>query len=91
MKAHEEFEAIEVVEEGKKAKKGDSKKKQKHEFIVEYQEKRFQEQEILDLFFEEWKKTRKKNEIKDLKIYLKVEESVAYCVVNESEMIEVRL
>ncbi|MBW8382983.1 MAG: hypothetical protein K0M69_10760 [Youngiibacter sp.] len=91
MKAHEEFEAVEIEEEGKKSKKSGDKKKQKHEFIVEYQEKRFQEQEILDLFFEEWKKSRKKNEIKDLKIYLKVEESVAYCVVNESEMIEIRL
>lgn len=91
MKAHEEFEAVEKVEEVKKTKKSGDKKKSKHEFYVEYQDRKFQEQEILDMFFEEWKKTRKKNEIKDLKIYLKVEESVAYCVVNESEMIEVRL
>lgn len=90
MKAREEFEAVEIVGDGKKTKKSD-KKKQKHEFIVEYQDKKFLEQEILDLFYEEWKKTRKKNEIKDLKVYLKVEEGVAYCVVNESEMVEVRL
>ncbi len=61
--------------------------KAKSEFIVEFQGHQFSENQIINLFKEEWKKTRKLSEIEKLSIYFKVEENAAYCLVNDEETI----
>jgi hypothetical protein len=70
-----------------KDKKSGKNLKAKTEFIVEFQSHQYSEKQIINLFKEEWKKTRKLSEIEKLSIYFKVEESAAYCLVNDEETI----
>jgi L-fucose mutarotase/ribose pyranase (RbsD/FucU family) len=70
-------------------KKSGKNMKAKSEFIVEFKDQQFEEKQIINLFKEEWKKTRKLSEIEKMKIYFKVEENKAYCVVNNEETIVV--
>jgi hypothetical protein len=61
--------------------------KAKSEFIVEFKGYQFNEKQIINLFKEEWKNTRKLSEIENLSISFKVEENTAYCLVNNVESV----
>jgi transcriptional regulator len=68
----------------KKLLKSIQSKKQLH---IEYYGKQVSEQEIADKLFEQLKENDFKDTVKSLKIYFKVEENTAYCVVNDGEPI----
>jgi len=82
-----------LLEKNGKNRKVENKKnagknmKFNNEFIVEFQGHQLTEKQIIKLFKKEWNKTRKLSEIEKLKIYLKVEENTAYCVINNEETI----
>jgi hypothetical protein len=81
---HKKTEKNRKVEDTKNAGRN---MKAKSEFIVEFQGHQFNEKQIINLFKEEWKNTRKLSEIEKLSIYFKAEEKTAYCVVNNKETI----
>jgi hypothetical protein len=56
---------------------------------VQYFGKQISEEEITKSFKEIWLKEHKLSEIKDLKVYYKVEDQKAYFVINDSETIEI--
>lgn len=59
---------------------------------VEYQETQVQEKNLITKAKEIWKKKGKKAaELKDLQLYIKPEENMAYCVFNEEETAEFSL
>jgi hypothetical protein len=59
----------------------------KKKLHIEYYGKQVSEQEIADKLFEHLKENEFSGTIKSLKIYFKVEENTAYCVINEDEPI----
>lgn len=59
----------------------------KKKLHIEYYGKQVSEQEIADKLFEHLKENNFNGIIKSLKIYFKVEENTAYCVVNDDEPI----
>lgn len=60
-------------------------------FYVQYQGKEVSNQLIQEKICHEWLKSNKLSEIKTLDIYLKVENNIAYCLVNGEIKIEVKL
>jgi hypothetical protein len=60
-------------------------------FYVQYRGREFFQQKVQEKFYDEWLKSHKLSEIKTLDIYLKVEENVAYCLVNGQININLRL
>ncbi|SHH98891.1 DUF6465 family protein [Clostridium grantii] len=75
----------------KKAEKIIPKKAVKSEFIVEYNDRKITEKEIVDKFNHIWNESDNKEDINSLKIYYKIEEETAYCVVNEKITIAIKL
>ena len=59
----------------------------KQKLHIEYYGKQVSEQEIADKLFEQLKENGFNRTVKSLKIYFKVEENTAYCVVNDDEPI----
>lgn len=60
-------------------------------FYVQYQGKEFCKATILEKVYEEWTKSHKRSEIKSLEVYLKVEEDIAYCLINGKITIDLKL
>jgi hypothetical protein len=60
-------------------------------FYVQYQGKEVSKGTILEKIYEEWVKSHKPSEIKTLKVYLKVEEDTAYCLINGEISIKLKL
>ena len=74
-----------TAEATEKKTKRTTKKKLEPELYIEYPGHQVSQKVIMDKFVEAWEKDRKLSEVKDLKVYFNVQESTAYCVVNESE------
>jgi len=60
-------------------------------FYVQYQGKEVFQQTILEKLYDEWLKSNKLSEIKTIDIYLKVEEDMAYCLINSEIKIDLKL
>ena len=60
-------------------------------FYVQYQDKEISKRTILEKVYEEWVKTHKITELKTLDVYIKVEENIAYCLVNGKIKIDIKL
>ena len=60
-------------------------------FYVQYQGKEISKRTILEDVYEEWVKTHKITELKTLDVYIKVEEDIAYCLVNGEIKIDIKL
>ena len=60
-------------------------------FYVQYQGKEVSKRTILEDVYEEWVKTHKITELKTLDVYIKVEEDIAYCLVNGEIKIDIKL
>ncbi|WP_298847291.1 DUF6465 family protein [Clostridium sp.] len=60
-------------------------------FYVQYQGKEISKRTILEDVYEEWVKTHKITELKTLDVYIKVEEEIAYCLVNGEIKIDIKL
>ncbi|MGH4124846.1 MAG: DUF6465 family protein [Clostridium sp.] len=60
-------------------------------FYVQYQGKEISKQTILEKIHDEWIKSHKLSELKTLDVYLKVEDDTAYCLVNGSINIDLKL
>jgi hypothetical protein len=75
----------------KKAEKMIPKKVVQGELIVEYNDRKITHEEIHQKFNHIWQESNNKEDIHSLKIYYKVEEETAYCVVNEKISINFKL
>jgi len=74
------------------AKKTTTKSKDvlsKRKIVVQFRGEEVEEEAITQRFKSQWKTEHKLSEIKDLKVYYKVEEEIAYFVVNENETIAI--
>lgn len=60
-------------------------------FYVQYEGKEICNKTILEKVHEEWVKGHKISEIKSLDVYLKVEDNIAYCLVNGEIKLELKL
>jgi len=60
-------------------------------FYVQYQGKEVSKRTILEDVYEEWTKSHKITELKTLDVYIKVEEEIAYCLVNGEIKIKIKL
>ncbi|WP_291634593.1 DUF6465 family protein [Clostridium sp.] len=60
-------------------------------FYVQYQGKEISKQTILEKVYEEWVKSHKITELKTLDVYIKVEENIAYCMVNGEIKMDLKL
>ncbi|MCB2293810.1 DUF6465 family protein [Clostridium algoriphilum] len=60
-------------------------------FYVQYQGKEVSKKTILEEIYEEWTKSHKISELKTLDVYIKVEENIAYCLVNGEIKIDLKL
>lgn len=58
---------------------------------IEYKGVQVSEDELIDRFKSEWTKTHDLSEIKDLKVYYKIEEDTAYYLVNDTETIAIKI
>jgi len=90
-KENENLEAT-VEKQVDKTKKTTSKPKDvlsKRKVIMQFGGKEVEEEAIVERFKDRWKEERKLSDIKNLKVYYKVEEEVAYFVVNENETVAV--
>ncbi|MGN0437690.1 MAG: DUF6465 family protein [Lachnospiraceae bacterium] len=59
---------------------------------VEYQEKQIQEKDLIAKAKDIWKASGKKvSDMKELNVYVKPEENMAYCVFNDDETAEFTL
>lgn len=63
----------------------------KSELFIQSLGKEISEKALLEKFEETWEKGHKISEIKDIKIYYKVEENIAYFVVNDNTTILISL
>lgn len=63
----------------------------KSELFIQSLGKEISESDIIEKFKETWEKGHKMSEVKELKIYYKIEENVAYFVVNDSTTISLPL
>lgn len=61
------------------------------EFYIEYSGKQVSEEELIDKFKFQWTKTHELSEIKDLKVYYKVEEDTAYYTVNSNIYLSIKI
>ncbi|MBU3175537.1 hypothetical protein KPL47_04065 [Clostridium estertheticum] len=60
-------------------------------FYVQYQGKEISKGTILEEVYKEWTKSHKITELKTLDVYIKVEEDIAYCLVNGEIKIDIKL
>ncbi|MBU3073456.1 hypothetical protein KTC96_15695 [Clostridium estertheticum] len=60
-------------------------------FYVQYQGKEISKGTILEEVYKEWTKSHKITELKTLDVYIKVEEDIAYCLVNGEIKINIKL
>jgi len=60
-------------------------------FYVQYQGKEVSKETVLEKVYEEWIKSHKITELKTLDVYIKVEEDIAYCLVNGEIKIDLKL
>lgn len=60
-------------------------------FYVQYKGKEISKQTILEKVYEEWVKSHKITELKTLDVYIKVEEDIAYCMVNGEIKMDLKL
>ncbi|MBU3100115.1 MULTISPECIES: DUF6465 family protein [Clostridium] len=60
-------------------------------FYVQYQGKEISKRTILEEVYKEWTKSHKITELKTLDVYIKVEEEIAYCLVNGEIKINIKL
>ena len=60
-------------------------------FYVQYKGKEVSKKTILEEVYEEWVKSHKITELKTLDVYIKVEENIAYCLVNGKIKIDIKL
>ena len=60
-------------------------------FYIQYQGKEISRGTILEKVYEEWVKTHKISELKTLDVYVKVEENIAYCLVNGDVKVDIKL
>ncbi|MBU3160494.1 hypothetical protein KPL37_12135 [Clostridium frigoris] len=60
-------------------------------FYVQYQGKEVSKRTILEEVYVEWTKSHKITELKTLDVYIKVEEEIAYCLVNDEIKIDIKL
>ncbi|MCB2339851.1 DUF6465 family protein [Clostridium estertheticum] len=60
-------------------------------FYVQYQGKEISKGTILEEVYKEWTKSHKITELKNLDVYIKVEEEIAYCLVNGEIKINIKL
>lgn len=58
---------------------------------IEYGGKKVCEDEILSKINERWNELNTRKKIKDVKIYYKVEDNTAYCVVNDTINIDIKM
>ncbi|MBU3185453.1 DUF6465 family protein [Clostridium estertheticum] len=58
---------------------------------VQYQGKEISKGTILEEVYKEWTKSHKITELKTLDVYIKVEEDIAYCLVNGEIKINIKL
>lgn len=58
---------------------------------IEYYGKKVSEDELVERFKLEWTKSHKLSEIKDLKVYYKIEEDTAYYLVNDKETLSIKI
>jgi len=89
-----EIEAVKTVTEKQegKTKKTTTKSKDilsKRKVFIQFWGKEVEETVLLEGFKTQWKKEHNLSEIKELRVYLKVEEETAYFVVNGEETISV--
>ena len=73
-----------------KAEKLISKKVEQNLFI-QYYGKEISEELIIDKFHAEWLKGHKLSDINSLKIYYKIEQDTAYCIVNDNIQIQIKV
>jgi len=60
-------------------------------FYVQYHGKEINKKRILEKIHEEWVKSHKISELKTLDVYLKIEEDIAYCLVNGEIKMDLKL
>jgi len=60
-------------------------------FYIEYSGKQVSEEELIDKFKFQWTETHDLSEIKDLKVYYKVEEDTAYYTVNNNIYLSIKI
>jgi len=89
-----EIEVVKTVTEKQedKTKKTTTKSKDmlsKRKVFIQFWGKEVEETALLEQFKGQWKKEHNLSEVKDLRVYLKVEEETAYFVVNGEETIAV--
>lgn len=74
-----------------KAKKRIPKKEVEQKFFVEYENKKFNSDEVIGKFHEVWNKNHEQSEIKSLNVYYKIEDDTAYCVVNDNIRVNIKM
>lgn len=60
-------------------------------FYIEYSNKQVSEDELIEKFKFQWTETHELSEIKDLKVYYKVEEDTAYYIVNNKINLSIKI
>ena len=60
-------------------------------FYIEYSGKQVSEDELIDKFKFQWAETHDLSEIKDLKVYYKVEEDTAYYIINNKIYLSIKI
>lgn len=66
-------------------------KKVEQNLFIQYYGKEVSEELIIKKFHAEWLKSHKLSDINSLKIYYKIEEDTAYCIVNDNIKVEIKI